>query len=190
MIPAASLDHYPIGRPLTADQILEFHAARLILLISLCGTKVKTTGQLKIEGLTKLAKLDFFVRYPDFFRRAKLHLSGHADGGRSAPVESAMVRHHYGPWDARYYQVLAFLESRVLITVQKADKTFIFILTEAGQDVAKKLAEQDSYADLCARMIEVKKVFQSKSGEALKKLVYALFDAEIANLPMGRMIEP
>ncbi len=60
----ASLHCYPAGLPLTADQITEFHAARLMLLLHLCGVKNR------IEGLTKLAKLDFFVRYPAFFLRA------------------------------------------------------------------------------------------------------------------------
>ena len=47
--------------PILADDITEFHAARLLLLFHVCGTK----GQ--IDGLTKMAKLDFFVRYPSFF---------------------------------------------------------------------------------------------------------------------------
>ncbi|MFM8273969.1 MAG: hypothetical protein ACKODX_16790 [Gemmata sp.] len=190
MTPTASLDHYPAGRRLTADQITEFHAARLLLLIYFCGTKVKATGRLKIEGLTRLAKLDFFVRYPDFFRRAKDHLGQHGGSGPTAPAESAMVRHHYGPWDARYYQVLGFLESRELIAVERQDKTFVFILTEAGQGVAKRLAEEPSYSDLCSRMREVRDVFKGKTGDWLKKLVYKLFDAEVASLPLGQVIEP
>ena len=55
----------PVSLPLSADNIVEFHAARILLLISLCGT-----GN-RIDGLTKMAKLDFFVRYPDLFAVAK-----------------------------------------------------------------------------------------------------------------------
>jgi hypothetical protein len=55
----------PVSLPLPADSIVEFHAARLLLLINFCGTAGR------IDGLTKLAKLDFFVRYPDFFAVAK-----------------------------------------------------------------------------------------------------------------------
>jgi hypothetical protein len=53
----------PAATPLAADDVLEFHAGRLLLLLSTCGG---TTGA--IGGLTKMAKLDFFVRYPDFFQ--------------------------------------------------------------------------------------------------------------------------
>jgi hypothetical protein len=56
-----------------------------------------------------MAKMDFFARYPDFFSVASAALKEGADGtehkDRSAShsVESAMIRHHYGPWDKRYY---------------------------------------------------------------------------------------
>lgn len=186
----ASLDKYPLGRPLTADQITEFHVARLLLLIYLCGTKDKASGRFKLDGLTKLAKLDFFVRYPDFFQRAMKHLGLKIVSGRSISVESPMVRHHYGPWDARYYQILGYMESRDLITVDRPNKAFVFVLTELGMDVARKLSEATSYNDICSRMRDVKEGFKGKSGDWLKKLVYTLFDAEIANLPLGQVIEP
>src|SRR5262245_4758061 len=100
-----------VSLPLAADDIVEFHAARLLLLMGICGWNGR------IDGLTKLAKLDFFARYPDFFDAARLAMADQ-DGNRSDQagasdaVESAMVRHHYGPWDKRYYQVLAHLEGK------------------------------------------------------------------------------
>jgi hypothetical protein len=57
----------PAAAALVADDILEFHAGRLLLLLSTCGG---TGGS--INGLTKMAKLDFFVRYPDIAREAAL----------------------------------------------------------------------------------------------------------------------
>jgi len=76
----------PVSLPLSADNIVEFHAARILLLISLCGTGSR------IDGLTKMAKLDFFVRYPDFFAVAKSEST--QDTKDKDSVESAMVRHH------------------------------------------------------------------------------------------------
>ena len=96
-----------VGLTLSADDIIEFHVARLLLLMSICGTAGR------IDGLTKLAKLDFFARYPDFFRTALAATQSETvekfPTQRDRSVESAMVRHHYGPWDKRYYQVLAVL---------------------------------------------------------------------------------
>ena len=58
---AKQIAKVPAGVQLRADDIVEFHAARLLLLFDLCGTSGR------IDSLTKMAKLDFFVRYPDFF---------------------------------------------------------------------------------------------------------------------------
>jgi hypothetical protein len=184
MNPTTTLDRYPAGLPLTADQITESHAARILLLLHLCGVKNR------IVGLTKLAKLDFFVRYPEFFHRAAKHLEKEADQPAAGAVESAMIRYHYGPWDTRYYQILAFLEGRELIGVMRDDKTFVFSLTELGFALAKRLADEPAYQDLCTHMKAVKKLLGHKSGEVLKNLVYELFDEEVAKLPLGRVIKP
>lgn len=90
-----NLARQPAALPLVADDVLEFHAARLLLLFRICGTKDR------ISGLTKMAKLDFFVRYPQFFERLRAHIHNTAPVV-SRSVESSMVRHHYGPWDKRY----------------------------------------------------------------------------------------
>lgn len=178
-----SLDRYPAGLTLTAEQVTEFHAARILLLLLVCGTKNR------INGLTKLAKLDFFVRYPDFFLRAAKHL-GQDVASPALGVESTMVRHHYGPWDARYYQILAYLEGRALISVERDDRAFVFALTDQGLDLARRLSAEDSYNDLCTHMKAVKKLLGAKSGDVLKRLVYELFDEEVAKLPLGQVIRP
>jgi len=179
-----SLGTYPAARPLNADQILEYHAARLLLLIQICGTK----GQ--IDGLTKVAKLDFFVRYPVFFKRAATELQAInlEIGDLALTNDSAMIRHHYGPWDPRYYQVLAYLEGRELLTVEKKGKKFVFTITASGQTIAKELIEQACFQDLVIQMKKVKSLFGSKSGDWLKNLVYRVFDDEVAKLAMGKVI--
>ena len=119
----ANLLTQPAGQPIVADDVLELHAARLLLLIQNCGTKTRATGLHRVDGLTKLAKLDFLVRYPEFFEKLSKHL-GQPATAPSHDVESSMVRFHYGPWDERYYHILGFLESRNLLTVEKDGSTF------------------------------------------------------------------
>lgn len=178
----------PMSLALPADDIVEFHLARILLLLRHCGTSNR------IDGLTKMAKLDFFVRYPDFFQTAKR--SAEAKDGTSVEenfngntsIESAMVRHHYGPWDKRYYQVLAHLESKDLILVLKEKNTYRLALTEQGKNRADKLTRLSSFTSLVARMKDVKKTFGSKSGDYLKRLIYQLFDAEVGKKRMGGVI--
>lgn len=177
-----NLNADPIGVPLSADDLLEFHAARLLLLFRFCGTAGR------INGLTKMAKLDFFVRYPDFFNQACETL-GLAAESATQSVESSMIRFHYGPWDDRYYHVLAYLESRELVTVSKDKNMFKLSLTDLGTDLAKALAGDDSYAGLVEQMKRVKKALGSKAGSTLKNLVYRVFEKEVAERRMGETIE-
>jgi hypothetical protein len=184
-----SIDHLgmqPASLPLAADDILEFHAARLMLLMEICGSAGR------IDGLTKMAKLDFFTRYPDFFEVARAsvtagsYVSLPAAAGRA--VEASMVRHHYGPWDKRYYHVLAHLEARELISVVKEGKSYQIALTASGRERAKMLAAKSSFAPLVARLKQIKTVFGRKSGTYLKDLIYRLFDQEVGRREMGRVI--
>lgn len=167
---------YPRSVPLSADSITEFHAARLLLLILKCrGTVV---------GLTKLAKLDFFVRYPDYFGMV-------ADSrGHIGETESAMIRHHYGPWDHRYYAVLGYLESRGLLEItRQSARTFAFALTERGMAAAKVLAEDEAFDDLNAQIGAVVDNLGSLSGNAIKTLIYSSFDSEVGRRQLGEVIE-
>ena len=75
--------------------------ARLLLLIAAFSRRTRV-----LEGRTKLAKLDFLLRYPLYFERA-LHIrrpqlkpSPHL---HQPDVESRMVRYRYGPWDPAYF---------------------------------------------------------------------------------------
>lgn len=179
---------WPAALPLSADDLVEFHAARILLLLAQCGTAGR-----RIDGLTKFAKLDFFARYPAFF-----HVARQASGleGKSAPaepdtdetVESAMVRHHYGPWDKRYYQVLGHLEARQLIQVSKLGRSYQIALTEQGASKAAAISELPSYQSLVLPMGEIKKVFGKRSGTFLKDLIYRVFDEEVARRRMGETI--
>jgi hypothetical protein len=176
-----NLSQHPETQPLLADEIVEFHAARLLLLLKLCGT----TG--RIDSLTKMAKLDFFVRYPQFFAEACKAL-GEPFKSYPSISESSMVRYHYGPWDQRYYHILAYLESRGLLDIRKERKNFVLILTSLGNQIAVCLEKESAYRRLVEQMHSVKKVLGQKSGTRLKGLIYEIFDKDIAQLPLGEVI--
>lgn len=170
----------PVSLPLAADDVIEFHMARLLLLLKLCGTAGR------IDGLTKMAKLDFFVRYPDFFEVARDQSAG--SGSSDHAIESAMVRHHYGPWDKRYYHVLANLEAKRLISVTKEKNSYRIALTELGQSRAKRLQALPSFAPIVNRMKEVKHAFGSRTGSSLKQMIYKVFDEEVGQRRLGEVI--
>lgn len=177
-----NLWNYPAGRPVVSDDITEFHAARLLLLLAFCGTK----GH--IDGLTKLAKLDFFVRYPQFFDRVSA-LTDQATKSSTEVIESRMIRYRYGPWDKRYYDILSYLKSKDLISVVKDKRgPFRFQLTEFGQKTAQEIADETDFISLVEQMKKVKKILGAKSGSALKKLIYDMFEKEVAQKPLDEVI--
>jgi hypothetical protein len=177
-----NINDTPAGLPLAADDLLEFHAARLLLLFKVCGIAGR------IDGLTKMAKLDFFVRYPQFFNEA-CNALGLPVEAVEATVESSMIRFHYGPWDDRYYHVLAYLEATGLLEVAKVKNAFTLKLTDQGQIAANQLAGEPSYASLVEQMKRVKKSLGGKAGSSLKKLIYTVFEKEVGQRPFGETIE-
>ncbi len=172
----------PAGLPLAADDVLELHAGRLLLLFRVCGIAGR------IDGLTKMAKLDFFVRYPEFFEVACQQLGINATPASSG-VESSMIRFHYGPWDERYYHLLAYLEAKGLIAVGKVGKMFQLSLTDLGQSAADQLRGSPAFQPLVEQMRRVKKAFGNKAGSTLKALVYDIFEKEVGQRPLGEVIE-
>lgn len=176
--------YYPVSLTLTSDEIEEFHLARILLLLRHCGR------QNRIAGLTKFAKLDFFVRYPTFFDRANTSSGATVTSSTTeSPVESSMVRHHYGPWDKRYYHLLARLASTGLITVLKSKNTYNISLTETGVQYANELSNDASFEGLKNHMRNVSKIFGGFNGTKLKNLIYETFEKEVAERPMGDGIE-
>ena len=173
----------PAGIPVLADDVLEFHAARLLLLFKVCGISGR------IDGLTKMAKLDFFVRYPQFFEEVCAHLGKKPVAPTHRPVESSMVRFHYGPWDRRYYHVLSYLEAKGLLTVERDGSMYVFKLTDAGKEIAKRAEKSVSYAGLVQQMKQVKAVLGGTPGSKLKDMVYKVFGEEVADRPLGERIE-
>ena len=170
---------YPTGRALYADSIIEYHASRLILLLKYCGTKERSNGTFRIDGLTKLAKLDFFIRYPQFFKTVSKKLEKDVEVERK-DIDSKMIRFHYGPWDHRYYQVLPYLEARGLIEIESISNTYKIRLTQKGVSVSESFDEVTSFENLIKDMRTVKKVLGQFSGTKLKDLVYDTFGDEVA----------
>jgi hypothetical protein len=177
-----NLGSQPRTIPLLADDILEFHAARLLLLLNVCGKEGV------IDSLTKMAKLDFFVRYPKFFNELCEYL-GEIPVKTNHSMGSAMIRYRYGPWDQRYYHVLGYLEARGLIEVQKQGKAFQIMLTSQGKEISNVLEQDTNFEPLLEHMASVKKILGKYRGTAIKDLIYQIFEKQIAQLPLGEVIE-
>jgi len=153
---------------------LDGHIGRVLVLLRHFGSGVDAP----LEGLTKLAKLDFLLRYPVFTerlleRRGRQWAFGTepSDSERQA-VESRMIRYKYGPWDDRYYPVLGTLVGLGFLQVSKRGRLFVMNLTDEGRQVAAHLAEQEEWLALDDRTRFLREEF-NVSGSQLKKLIYS-----------------
>jgi len=152
----------------------ETHQARLLLLLSAAGSR----GDGSVGGITKLAKIDFLVRYPGYFERLL------RDTRKRVPtvimrdferdtVESRMIRFRYGPWDPRYRRWLGLLVARGLVKTWLKGRTVNVAITPAGERVGAAIAEQPEFNDLSQRCEQVVASVGSWSGTKLKDQVYA-----------------
>ena len=99
-----------------------------------------------------------------------------------------MVKYHYGPWDKRYYHVLSYLTSKGLLEINKPGNAYQLKLTSPGKEVAGRLETNPAFAGLAEQMKRVKSALGSKAGTTLKKLIYDVFEREVAQRPMGEVI--
>lgn len=152
----------------------EYHIARLLILIHAFGAQARG-----IDGLTKLAKLDFLLRYPAFLGRLLRQLDidwpdeAEPTANEELAVESRMIRYKYGPWDDRYYSLLGQLVGMGLVTSVPGKGRIAMRLTERGTQIAVDLESQPEWRPVYARSRLLFEYFNT-SGNRLKTLIYDL----------------
>lgn len=164
------------------------HMARLLVLISAFAGQ---DGDKKINGITKLAKLDFLLRYPVFLERALQARQVPSQGVEIAPherksVESKMVRYRFGPWDFRYRRLLNQLIAKGLVRVNIEGRTIQIGLTPNGIQMANELSSKSAFSDVVRRARILKREFDL-SATNLMKFIYQTFP-EIVSLRLGEDI--
>ncbi|MGH9173608.1 MAG: hypothetical protein ACRD1H_04590 [Vicinamibacterales bacterium] len=131
--------------------------------------------------MTKLAKLDFLLRYPALApdvlddlanADARLHLSDE-DMAEPSDVEAPMIRYKYGPWDDRYYPVIGALVGRGLLRYVRGRRGSVALATTpAGRRFAQQLAGSREWAEISDRSYAVAEASAGLTGSALKDLIY------------------
>jgi len=170
------------------DQSPELHVARLLLLLD-AFSEDGHGGT--IEGLTKLAKLDFLLRYPVMLARA-LEAKGRSskdvqlEDNEKCSVESEMVRYRFGPWDHRYREFLNILVSKGLINIKMEGRKVVIEISELGHDVAGQLTENELFEQYGRRAKLLKRNFDMTATN-LMRFIYDTFP-EIISLRSNSLI--
>lgn len=174
----------------------DLHLCRLLVLLRSADAKKKTpeTKAKAVEGITKLAKLDYLLRYPTSLERALTKLNKNTtelrllDRERTS-IETRMIRFRYGPWDARYRRWLGLLNARELLTLGVRGNTVEIGLTDKGRLLSDRLREDPLNADLASRSDIILNAVGAMSATNLKDFVYAAIP-EIIDMKWGDYLTP
>lgn len=176
------------------DDSIEFHSGRILLLLGLCGSDKIIEGKVGIKGRTKLAKMDFFLRYPfyldqvlDKLKVDRTKLAYELEESEKNSIEATMIRYKYGPWDQKYYDIFAYLLSKGLIEINVLGGTDYFSISNLGKTALRELTQAIAFQPLVNRCEVIKKVFGNRSGESIKNIIYTHFP-EIVRKPIGSLI--
>ncbi|MEZ5897218.1 MAG: hypothetical protein R3C51_12550 [Parvularculaceae bacterium] len=180
------LDLVEIVTSLEANE--DTHLARILVLLLAFREPDRTA----IEGITKLAKLDFLLRYPASLKKA---LAARGVSERNIPVddfeamtiEARMVRYRYGPWDHRYRQFLNVLVAKGLVAVELEGQTIKIDLTDPGAALAAALIEGKGFSRVFERAKLLKKHLDLKARK-LMEFIYEIFP-ELTSLEYNEGIE-
>jgi hypothetical protein len=166
---------------------MDYHVARILLLID-----AFTTPAASLEGLTKLAKLDFLLRYPSFLEQM-LRGSGipwptgqQPSAAEQLAVESRMMRYKYGPWDDRYYAIVGCLLGSGLADSVIGKKRVALRTSPIGRARAEELAKRAAWQVVAQRCRLLKKYFDV-SGNSLKERIYRELP-EVVDRPQRELI--
>lgn len=167
----------------------EFHLSRLLLLLQACGKK----NNKPVDGIMKLAKLDFLLRYPNCLVRVLKALrkdslaEGISEEERNT-IEARMIRFRFGPWDDRYRKWISLLVAKRLAQTFLEGRTVKIVLTEKGLELAETLGKRTEFHDLSARSKIISIAVGDYNATKLKDFIYNVFP-EITTMKWGEEIE-
>lgn len=169
---------------LVRQRDIEHQQIRVLILVAEVAAIAGNAN--KLDGLTKLAKLDFLSRYPDVQPLVARELYGiepTADTNDVLSSDLPMIRHKFGPWDDRYYPVIGALVGRGLANYAKGRRGSVAIsLTADGKKVIRSLREDSRWSPVFDSYSRVASGFGLETGNRLKDAIYAALPTAL-NVP-------
>lgn len=173
------------------DRDEQIHLGRLLVLLVVFDRG--DTGRPAVEGITKLAKLDFLLRYPTYFEKAMLVRNVNPrritiEDYERRTVEAQMVRYRFGPWDHRYRRFLNILAAKGLVRIETSGRTILLSLTDKGKEQATRIAEEDAFTKIRDRAQLLRDSIDIGATDIMN-FIYRTFP-EIATLSYDEAIAP
>jgi hypothetical protein len=166
----------------------ELHLSRILFLLNASSKK----GTKTVAGITKLAKIDFLLRYPNCLERALEYLSKDTQAANiqefeRTTIESRMVRFRYGPWDERYRRWIGLLIAKGLANTFVRGRTIHVEITDKGKQVVYELANVSEFGILNLRSEIIIKAVGGFSATKIMNFIYDVFP-ELSDMKWGEEI--
>lgn len=166
----------------------DLHLSRIIFLLYASSKR----GTKSIAGITKLAKLDFLLRYPNCLERALQFLSKDTSLAdikefERTTIESRMVRFRYGPWDERYRRWIGLLVAKKIAITYVKGRTIHIEITQNGKELYKTLAETPNFETFNIRSELIMKTVGHFSATKIMNFIYEVFP-ELSSMKWGKEI--
>ncbi|TDL67426.1 hypothetical protein E2R56_19735 [Rhodococcus qingshengii] len=186
------MDQSLLERIIRLDENDELNIIRMLILIDkMAGRNQNQT----IDGINKLVKLDFLLRYPVALERALMRLNKYKDVPKidiqqyeRESVETNLMHFNYGPWDSRYRRFLTILEAKGLIAYIISGKTVNVSITQTGHRTVEDISSFSEFQDYVKRSGLIKKHFGSFSSKKLINFFYDVFP-EMVTMTQGEEIK-
>lgn len=186
------MDQSLLERIIRFDENDELNMVRILILIDkMAGKNLNQT----IDGINKLVKLDFLLRYPVALERALIRLKKEKDLFKieieeyeRESVETNLMHFNYGPWDNRYRKFLTILEAKGLIAYIISGKTVKVSITHSGHKVVEEISNHPEFKSYLIRSGLIKKHFASFSPKKLVDFFYEVFP-EMVTMKQGEVIK-
>lgn len=158
----------------------------IIRMLILIYTFAGKNGTGKIEGISKLAILDFLLRYPVALDKVleNQELKGNKTINHKRfqlqsyevnSIDAKMMKFNFAPWDFKYRRIVSILKAKDLIQVNLDGKKTVLRIKSNGIDTAKKIQDLKDYEYLVVRCKIIKSVFGSWSQKKLIDMIYIVF---------------
>lgn len=186
------MDQSLLEKIIKLDENVELNIIRILILIDkMAGRNHKQT----IDGINKLVKLDFLLRYPVALERALTKLKEDQDIPKiniqvyeRESVEANLMHFNYGPWDSRYRRFLTILEAKSLIAYIISGKTVKVSITHTGHKTVEDISSFSEFHNYVVRSGLIKRHFGSYSSKKLINLFYDVFP-EMVTMAQGEEIK-
>jgi hypothetical protein len=174
LIPEASEQ---VKRTYNPEDFIEFHAARILHLVGYAGKGRPS----QIDGRRRFSFYDFLLRFPVCFAKAAeiFKVATAFEDYELKNIDSKMIQHVGGPWDQRYYDILAYLAARKLVQLS-GESGWNIALAPAGAATLKSLDSPEN-----AKLRKRCRILKDMFGTYTEKRLHGFIDKHFPYTQLG-----